>query len=91
MKKIFFLFVLPLGLMSFTNSEKAKDIESINLEEDFVVCCTATVTYNGEVQDSFTACSGGTGALSEARACQDAGKLANAYIKKRKAEIADAN
>ena len=95
MKKILFLFVLCLGMFSFTspelNASNNADIETITedvsatnyeitLDNNYSdelkgYKCTVTLTYNGEVVDTFT----GYGS-TVATACGNASQQAAFYV-----------
>ncbi|MEZ4856936.1 MAG: hypothetical protein R2812_10730 [Gelidibacter sp.] len=76
MKKIVFLFVLALGLMSFTSSN--------NLAKENVLqgqtCCYVAITYNGEPAGSVSACIPGSGPTATTLACLAANKKAKLKV-----------
>jgi hypothetical protein len=89
MKKILILFILAFGFMSFTSNESVTSQTSINedlsvenfdFKLDYIkdIACTATVTYNGEVRETFTFFASQSGGL--ANACTRARTAALMYI-----------
>lgn len=75
MKKIIYLCSLSFMLFSF----ESKSEEMISV--DALVCCTATVTYNGEYHSSYTSCVDGVaGPENISLACSLARSQAEQFI-----------
>lgn len=76
MKKIIFLFVLAFELISADSSNSIS--EGTN---DFLACCTATSTYNGNLVHSITKCSGMSGSQGEYAASHEVSSAVRDCIK----------
>lgn len=83
MKKLIMLFVLCIGVMSVSNTEKTNS-------EDFIIkCCTAYITYNGEPAHQISKCAGGNDQFAQDLACHRAAEAARAYIASQQAQITE--
>ncbi len=78
MKKLIFLFVMALGLMSFGGNEKLVSKEKT---ETLIECCTAYVQYQGQTVEAFTECSSGSGPIANNLACSAANSEAQSFIR----------
>jgi hypothetical protein len=72
MKKLVFLPIMALALMSATTKSYTSNGETIfTIEESLIeVCCTATYYVDGEPQGSATQCLNGIGPETQALACR---------------------
>lgn len=84
MKQILLIMFLFCGLVSFNSNgsdaiieieeltQELWEVESVTfVNADGVTCCTATATYNGQPQRSFTCCWGAYSCdCAQAQACQ---------------------
>ncbi|MBT8244836.1 MAG: hypothetical protein HKP48_11265 [Winogradskyella sp.] len=75
--KSFLLILTFVSSFAFTNSinEESKSVDDV-----FIKCCTAYITFNGEPHTQITKCVGGYDDLAQARSCRLASQEAQAFI-----------
>ena len=76
-EKILFLFVLALGLMSFSNPKNS--INQPNYIQGYT-CCSVNITYNGEPAGVVKSCMPGMDISAKKHACDSANEKATKLV-----------
>lgn len=86
MKKISFLLVLALGLMSFTSFPEKENDKTVE-DSGYITCCTVFIEFMGQPAGGITRCSPGEGAFARSLACLAAEKAAADHVKEKNREF----